>query len=997
LPRTEGLLPYSNLEKEFSVFEKKDLSLNCYHSFRYRFARLALPFFVLTCICVSSAQVLELKNSQIRATFGARGLTSVSNQDSSAQVRFKSDEFSFSIDQEEFDSAELTPKIERRGNGEIAYTYGAHGYTVNVVYKIRPDWHFVTKQLQISETPRAAYTVQSIEPVLMETVETIESRITPETYLPQYGGREDQVAEGSPRAFGMFLRFAPGNGLMLVVQNPFLTARANTNKASLSYQPEMEWRDAWGPFLSDIACIGPYKLTGDRIPARMVLEWQPPPVSMPRDGADRSEIEAFTDCVRAFLVHRSPSPISVEVGWTLNDYQVDVSTPEGRTEYKRIIDTTASLGIQHLLYAPANYGLAQVADDADDWNWEHVLWLGLGQQIRGGKWDAARGAIPPSVTEMLDYAKSKNVGLLAYVYPSLPFAQNSGWLVKNLQRPSKNVYATLASREFQDFLVRELLTFKRRTGITGYSFDYTYLNLPGSSSYAQWWGWRRVLESLRLAEPGIVIDGRQTYQNFGPWTWLAGSYPHPTGNDEQPESFTPYPDLHFDRVSADRMRFVNYWYRNYQFAPEEIVPGYMTHQTERSVNVPSEGSNGAERGKLMFTRYRARDWDYLGYRYSVISSIATAGWNSVMDMIPARDVEEFKNFSADEKAWIRHWLDWTTRNRDYLQQTRTILGQPALGKADGSSALIGDGGYLFLFNPNYVGVSADFRLDASIGLTNGKRFLIREIYPQEGRLIGKPGAGLWTYGDEVHLQLDGTSATVLQLQAAESEKQALPVFGSSPSHAGVDVRSTATLSGGTLRVEHASGEPGLQRDIGVLLSNPRPITNMTVNGHAIRYSQDGSYVSAQVRFAGQSFTRSEQIHLDMGLDGSLTGAFLVPRRIFAQLAARRKNWPIPWTSDDYESTWLAPERLLLFLQIAEPKDTMNPTMTLDGQPLSLKKAYSSVRVHAPSLVGFYADLSDLQADVQHKITVRLPGLAPGQFQGVFFDNVEPEYSEAIAE
>ncbi len=54
----------------------------------------------------------------------------------------------------------------------------------------------------------------------------------------------------------------------------------------------------------------------------------------------------------------------------------------------------------------------------------------------------------------------------------------------------------------------------------------------------------------------IVIDGRQTYQLYGPWSWLAGSYPHPTGNDEQPESFKPYPDLHFDRVSADRARFV---------------------------------------------------------------------------------------------------------------------------------------------------------------------------------------------------------------------------------------------------------------------------------------------------------------------------------------------------------------------------------------------------------------------------------------------------------
>lgn len=969
--------------------------MNCYRSFR---CRLAISFFLLTCTAISFGQILDLKNNQITATFGTRGLTSVSNQDSSAQVHFKSDEFSFSIDQDEFDSANLTPKIERSGDDRITYRYGAHGYIVNVVYEMRPDWRFVTKQLQISEAPRTTYKLQRIEPVRIEVDETIDSRFTPETYLPQYGVPDDQLGEGSRRAFGMFLRLAPANGVMLLVQNPFLTAKATTAGASLSYQPEMEWQGAWGPFLSDIACIGPYKLSGNRIPAQMVLEWQLPPTALPNDGADRAEIDAFTDCVRAFLVHPSPNPISVEVGWTLNDYQIDVSTPEGRSEYKRIIDTTANLGIENLLYGPANYSLAQIANDADDWNWEHVLWLGLGQQIREGKWDATSSPMPPSVIEMLDYARSKSVGILAYVYPSLPFVQNSKWLVRNLKRPAKNVYATLASREFQDFLVHELLTFKRRTGITGYSFDYTYLNLPGSSSYAQWWGWRRVLETLRKAEPGIVIDGRQTYQNFGPWTWLAGNYPHPTGNDEQPESFTPYPDLHFDRVSADRMRFVNYWYRNYQFAPEEIIPGYMTHQTERSINIPPGDTGGNEREKLVFTSYRARDWDYLGYRYSVISSIATAGWNNVMDMIPARDLEEFKNFPAEDNAWIRHWLGWTTKNRDYLRQTRTILGQPALGKADGTSALIGNEGYLFLFNSNYARVSADFRLDASIGLTGGKRFLLREVYPQEGGLIGKPGAGLWTYGDEVHLHLDGTTATVLQLLAAESEKQSLLVFGSRASHAGAGVSSTATVSGGTLRVEHASGELGSQQDIGVLVPNSVHITNMTVNGQPVRYAQNGSYVSARVRFAGQAFTRSEQIQLDIGRpDGDLTGTFIVPQRIFAQLAIRHTRWPIPWTSDDHISTWLVPERLLLFLQIAEPKDTMNPTMTLDGQPLNIMKAYSSVRAHTPSLVGFYADLSHIEPDMQHKITLRLPRLLPGQFRGVFFDNVEPEYTEAIAE
>jgi hypothetical protein len=122
----------------------------------------------------------------------------------------------------------------------------------------------------------------------------------------------------------------------------------------------------------------------------------------------------------------------------------------------------------------------------------------------------------------------------------------------------------------------------------------------------------------------------------------------------------------------------------------------------------------------------------------------------------------------------------------------------------------------------------------------------------------------------------------------------------------------------------------------------------------------------------------------------------VPERILTQLAARRKAWPIPWTQEDFETTWLVPERLLLYVQIAEPKDTMQVSATLDSQPLPLTRAYTSTRVHAPSFVGFYADLSKVILDRQHRLTLKLPPIAPGQFQGVFFDNVEPQFTEELA-
>jgi hypothetical protein len=114
------------------------------------------------------------------------------------------------------------------------------------------------------------------------------------------------------------------------------------------------------------------------------------------------------------------------------------------------------------------------------------------------------------------------------------------------------------------------------------------------------------------------------------------------------------------------------------------------------------------------------------------------------------------------------------------------------------------------------------------------------------------------------------------------------------------------------------------------------------------------------------------------------------------LAARKLKWPIPWTHEDYESTWLAPERLLLFLQLADGNDSITVTGKLDGQQLVIQPAYSSSRVDVPCFVGFYADLSKTSPDVQHTIELRVSQIEPGQLQGVFFENVSSQLTESLA-
>jgi len=960
-----------------------------------RLSLLVVLFFMLPSLPAQTTQK-QLRNAHLTANFGDAGLTALASNGQGESSHAVHDSWSLTIDNDHLESKDSAPSM-RVGSNEITYSYRLRGYEIDVLYRLRPEWGFVTKELVVTHAPHPQYMVHNVIPLALQLDETIVDTRVPTSNTPQLGRTIEQTHQALPgRDFGLFLRFAgePRVGLMLLAQNPFLDVVHAPRSAAVRYAPEMAWEQSWGPFHSDPACLGPTRITGRTVPREMLLEWKLPGAQPPLDGLDSGEIEAFTECVHAFLMFPPTTPTRVEVGWTLNDYQIDVATKEGKQEYHRIIDATADLGLTTLLFAPANSTLAKRDDDTDSWHWEHTLWLNLGQKIRKGEWDPASSPIPGDISAMLDYAKSKHVGLLAYVYPSVPFAQNRSWLVHGSGSYSaSSLYASMASRPLQDMLLHDLIAFKRRTGIAGYSFDYAFLDLAGSSSYAQWFGWRRVMQELKRSEPSIVIDGRQSYQLYGPWSWLAGSYPHPTGQDEQPESFTPYPDLHFDRVSADRTRYVNYWYRNYQFAPSEIVPGYATHQTERSRNVLPDDETGGhpQRVEEVHTAFRLRDWDYLGFRYSFLSSIGTGGWNNVVDMIPVRDSEEARHFSREDKAWIRSWLNWTSTHKELLRHTRTILHQPSMGKLDGTSAIEGDHGFLFLFNPNYRSLKDALRLDKSAGLTRGSTFILREVYPQAGRLWGKAGAGVWNLGDSVPLDLAGTSATVLEiLPASEATKNSL--FNVSAIN---DQQPAFTLAGASLSLTGVAGEAGTSSEVGVLLAKGQEVQSVTVNGQHMAFEQHTNYVSIPAAFKGPRFAQAEQVALEAATDGSMSGTFMIPQWVMEQLHDRAKAWPIPWTADDYSTPWLAPERLLLFLQAAEAHDSMAAKLTIDGDPIEVKRAYTSTRVHPEAFVGLYADLSRVQPDIRHTLKLTLSGVEPEKFQGAFFDNVEPQFTGDI--
>ncbi len=587
----------------------------------------------------TDASRYRLANEQLRLVFDRRGLVSMEDAALGRTFHFKTDGFKLEINQQPIDSAGLRAVAVKAEPSRLTYTFRTEAFEINVVYELRAGWRFASKQVLVSGVHAGSFHVGAAEPLQFEIEDLLSELYVQNSRYPKLipsgaAGYPATIHEADPgigdtgtKSYVAFLRMEEARGLYILLQNPFFECVRAGQVFSLRYAPEMDWQTAWGPFPCDRACLGPYRLSGRKIPKDPAPEWQL--ASSALDGQDEAEVEAVTECVRAFLMTHPQKAVRMHCGWYENDYQIDISNPEGREEYKRIIDATAAIGCDHLTFAPQNTGISARDQSVDTWKTEYVLWLGMGQKIRSGEWRAGRDPLPDSIQQMLDYARSRNVKLIAYVYPDLAFSQSKEWLTPDGR------HSSLAHRSLQDWLIQTMAAFQRQLDLGGYFFDYVYLSFPGASRYAQWFGWGRVQEELRRAAPGIVISGGAYHGFYGPWTHLAGNWPWPMFGDEQPESHVNFPDLHFARVEADRMRYAIFLYKNYEYYPTEALPGFMSHQVPRH-----GGKTEQEKTSPLNTGWRMRNFDCLGWKYSVISSIGYAGINHVIAMLPARDIEE---------------------------------------------------------------------------------------------------------------------------------------------------------------------------------------------------------------------------------------------------------------------------------------------------------------------------------------------------------------------
>ena len=267
-------------------------------------------FLTLACAFLSSrafagldSAPLMLQNEFLDAHFGANGLQSFNDHALQKSFAVADNTFSLTIDNHEILSRKLNPPEIRKDPDAIEYTFHSIPYRIQVIYELKSKWHFVSKRILVStESGNRRFRVDHIQVLGGEISEHTAGVFVPHSFWTRVSKKVNDYA--------LFVRLKDRTGIYMLVQNPFLSVESEGEKFAISYSPEMDWDVANGPFESDRACIGAYRLSGQMVSTEIIPEWkwEPQGAGNNESGEDQAEIEAFMDCVRAFILpHQKPN------------------------------------------------------------------------------------------------------------------------------------------------------------------------------------------------------------------------------------------------------------------------------------------------------------------------------------------------------------------------------------------------------------------------------------------------------------------------------------------------------------------------------------------------------------------------------------------------------------------------------------------------------------------------------------------------------------------
>ena len=685
----------------------------------------------LSCTPARSQDTVRLENSRIGLRFdGKTGtLTAIENKLSGETYRIRHDECG--VEAAEFCAAFADLKLvslERQAESLTAHYQGG-GLAIEAKYTLHGDNHFAEKQLLLTFCRKCGLktVVLSRPSFSAENIEVVPYR------HPKLGPNR-----GAEPACTYFGRTAKG-GFFTGVEMPFDSSSARGREAILSYAPNL--KVAAG---EKLACepiyLGVYRRGSHDVERK----------GLPL----RSESDAMVAMTTALLPPQNRRIGPVLCGWWSETLRTPYRTPADVEHDMRCVDFAVACGIN-------------IVSDGRTWAGEtdKVNTLREGDTFQLGE-------LPLKLAE---YARKKGVRWM--FWPSMGNSDPWNGRGKPFRRDKPEWAMTprpatcFAYPPSYDWLVARILEAMKAGQYGAWCMDGDFFGEPGFGGGPGFNG-----------QPGPKSEPRERWVH--PARCLSKLHDHfsPDVNYICQRNLTNlaelirrcYPDayLMYCRPAMDlgvwALRNVDACFTVNEWAGLDGIPGMGPQPKNVLLGDKMRYWSRVRVHQHFFPHYldsplvfdapksmSKRDWTSEKIDYIMLSALSSSPNQTYYLPCTA-------GIPAADQNKIKKWLDWGRANIQYIMVRKDLPDWPAPGKVDGSAHIVGQRGFVFLFNPNMNSQQGRFALsDESIGLKSAGAYRISQYYPPTER------ATTMRYGKTAHWDVPGQSAVILDVQPVQ--------------------------------------------------------------------------------------------------------------------------------------------------------------------------------------------------------------------------------------
>ncbi|MDD2762836.1 MAG: hypothetical protein PHE83_02545 [Opitutaceae bacterium] len=615
--------------------------------------------------------------------------------------------------------------------------YRAPDIIIQVRYTLRG--HFVEKQMKL--TSPHDYGLKALI-VSQPRFSGPELKVLAYRY-PKYGRKP-----GEEPCVTYFLRSARG-GLFAGTEVPFDISSVSATQAILAYPPSLKVK-AQEPFESEPIYFGVYrKPAGETAPSRFPL---------------RSESDAMVAMTSTILGPPRFGLVPMACGWH-SQMEHEAYTEQSLAGDLRSLDFLAACGVDWVT-------------DSHPWGGETGKMSALGPTDTYGP--------GPLVQKFLQHAQAVGVkvamwGTMNNTHPwtneGKPFrADQPAWLFqpgpdtpRSILDPRKFAEGNcIADRDFFDWIERinlEGLAGRRYAGwaVDGDFFGgagwYTTVvrvncqsaqhdHLPGDSTYACQRALGQLFDNMRRQAPDTFVLTCRPAMDLGVWM-MRNVDACFTLVETGPGSAT-------NLTAGDQLRAASRARLHYEFLPHYLDQPLLFPSWAGTEVIQVDVGEYNEIMPQAFPNLDGKDkppvWPRGHPDYVLLSALSSSP--NQLFYLPTK-----AGIPDEDRAEIRRWLDWGRKHVEYLKVRKDLPDWPMLAKVDGSAHLLGDHGFVFLFNPDKTALPAEFVLsEESIGLAGGGTYRVSQCYPAAKLTVNAK------HGETIRWPVPAETALILEIQ-----------------------------------------------------------------------------------------------------------------------------------------------------------------------------------------------------------------------------------------